>query len=108
MRNLLQTLFFIIFCCYDIAGFSQADTAILQGEVFVKTKEDTIPNSNDSITRYRLNKTFIKSFFYDAKYIATQPAWWSNKDWRNLGIVLGTTGALFFADNNIAEYMQGH
>ncbi|MCF3111453.1 phosphatase PAP2 family protein [Niabella sp. CC-SYL272] len=60
----------------------------------------------DSLIRYRLNGAFLKSIFSDATYVVTRPVHWQGRDLRNLGIVMGTAGALLLADKEIKWFAQ--
>ncbi|WP_245729246.1 phosphatase PAP2 family protein [Niabella drilacis] len=60
----------------------------------------------DSLVQYKLNGAFFKSIFSDAEYVVTRPAHWQGRDFRNLGIVMGTTGALLLADREIKRIVQ--
>lgn len=64
------------------------------------------PEMEDSLIQYRLNGAFFKSIFSDAGYVVTRPAHWQGRDFRNLGIVMGTTGALLLADKTIKQMAQ--
>ncbi|MGJ7030420.1 phosphatase PAP2 family protein [Niabella hirudinis] len=61
---------------------------------------------SDSLVQYKLNGTFLKSIFSDAQYVVTRPAYWQGRDFRTLGIVMGTTGALLLADKGIKRIAQ--
>ncbi len=54
---------------------------------------------------YRINKTYLKSYWTDLKKVTTSPARWTGRDWRNVGITLGIAGALFAADHEIKQFV---
>ncbi|WP_245562253.1 phosphatase PAP2 family protein [Niabella aurantiaca] len=90
--------------CQDTAGGIAAGAGgadLFTGPALIKEEA-----TEDSLIRYRLNGAFFKSIFSDAEYVVTRPARWQGRDVRNLGIVLGTTGALLLADKEIKQVAQ--
>lgn len=55
---------------------------------------------------YRINKTFIKSFFTDFPKVAAAPFHYSRKDWQTVGLVAVGTGTLLLADREIKQVLQ--
>ncbi|WP_223708227.1 phosphatase PAP2 family protein [Niabella beijingensis] len=104
-----------LFCCWLFIALAnlcraQTDTAIAPVPVIADTfrtvVSDSMPAAPDSLIQYKLNGAFFKSIFSDAAYVVSRPAHWQGKDFRNLGIVLGTTGALVLADKEIKRIVQ--
>jgi membrane-associated phospholipid phosphatase len=63
---------------------------------------------NDSIQYPVLNKTYIKSYWYDSKSIIISPAKWRTKQWIELGIVAGAGVLAYTQDEKIQQYFTGH
>jgi len=86
------------------------DSGAVADDVIVDSLTVTGPlngsTGDDSLIQYRLNGAFFKSIFSDAEYVVTRPAYWQRRDFRNLGIVMGTTGALLLADKEIKRIAQ--
>ncbi|ANH82339.1 PA-phosphatase [Niabella ginsenosidivorans] len=91
---------------------SNADTVTVfsaaPGSPADRTLATDSPPGQDSLIQYHLNGTFFKSIFSDAAYVVSRPAHWQEKDFRNLGIVLGTTGAFMLADKEIKKIVQSN
>jgi membrane-associated phospholipid phosphatase len=63
---------------------------------------------NDSIQYPALNKTYIKSYWYDSKSVIISPAKWRTKQWIELGIVAGAGVLAYTQDEKIQQYFTGH
>ncbi len=90
---------------HDIALQKAAPDSVVTPKVDAGSGTDSL-TGKDSLIQYQLNGTFLKSIFSDAAYVVSRPAHWQGKDFRNLGIVLGTTGALLLADKEIKDIFQ--
>jgi len=57
---------------------------------------------------YRLDKSYLLSYFNDLGYVVTRPIHWKGKDWRNFGIFAGVTAATMAADWEIRHFVQSN
>jgi membrane-associated phospholipid phosphatase len=57
---------------------------------------------------YRLDKSYLVSYWSDLKYAISRPAHWKGKDWRNFSIFLGVTAATMAADWEIRKFVLGN
>lgn len=56
---------------------------------------------------YRINGTYLKTYWEDFKYIASSPARWKGREWGKFAIVTGTAGLfMLVADREVHEMMQ--
>ena len=62
----------------------------------------------DSIQYPELNKTYIKSYWYDSKRLIVSPAKWKTRQWIELGIVAGAGVLAYTQDEKIQEYFVAH
>ena len=56
----------------------------------------------------RLNKQYLKKYWDDTKEIVRSPVRWQQDDWQRFAIFTATTGALLFADEPVADWVQEH
>jgi membrane-associated phospholipid phosphatase len=56
--------------------------------------------------KMKLDKSYFKGILTDAGYIATSPWRWDEKDWATASLVVGTTGAVFFLDDEVRDFFQ--
>ena len=54
---------------------------------------------------YRINKTYLKSYLTDLPKVASAPARYTKKDWRNVIIFTAGAGVLFAVDGPIQDIM---
>jgi membrane-associated phospholipid phosphatase len=79
---------------------------------FLSFSQDSITTAattnvdSDSTVRYRVNKTYLRSYWTDFKKVTTSPARWTGRNWRNVGITLGIAGVLFAADHEIKQLVM--
>ncbi|GAB2681666.1 hypothetical protein GCM10027036_40490 [Flavihumibacter cheonanensis] len=66
-------------------------------------QEDSLPANY-----YRINKTYIGSYFTDFPKVVTAPARYSSKDWRTVAIVVAGTGAMMTLDRSIKQWVQAN
>ena len=57
---------------------------------------------------YRINKTYISSYFTDFPKLATAPARYSKKDWTTVAVVVAGTGTLMTLDRSIKQWVQSN
>jgi len=70
-------------------------------------KLDTASNINqDSVIRYRVNGTYLKSIIQDLGYTASRPFHWQGRDFAKFGVVMGTAGLLMVGDYEIKQFIQ--
>ena len=62
----------------------------------------------DSIQYPVLNKTYLKSYYYDTKSYFFSPAKWGGRQWLELGIVAGAGVLAYTQDENIRKYFVTH
>jgi membrane-associated phospholipid phosphatase len=62
----------------------------------------------DSISYPELNKTYLKSYYYDSKSFLMSPAKWKAKQWIELGVVTGIGVLAYTQDENIQKYFVSH
>ncbi len=55
---------------------------------------------------YRLNGTYLESYWSSFKKVVTSPARWNGMDWRNFGIITGSGILLSLADVEIRDFVQ--
>lgn len=60
------------------------------------------------IDTIRLNKQYLKKYWYDSKEIVRSPVRWDQADWQRFAVFAASTGALLFADEPVADWMQEH
>ncbi len=63
---------------------------------------------NDTIQYPELNKTYLKSYWYDSKSFVISPAKWNAKQWIGLGAVTGTAVLAYTQDEQIQKYFVSH
>ena len=51
----------------------------------------------------KLDKTYFKDILTDTGYIVTSPWRWDEKDWATASLLVGTTGAVYFLDDEVQE-----
>lgn len=54
----------------------------------------------------RLSKNYLLKYWTDTKEIVRSPLRWDQKDWQRVGAFAATTGALFFADQSLHDWVQ--
>lgn len=63
---------------------------------------------NDTIQYPALNKTYIKSYWFDSKSFVISPAKWRAKQWIELGVVAGVGVIAYTQEEQIQSYFVGH
>ncbi|MDX9880716.1 MAG: phosphatase PAP2 family protein [Prolixibacteraceae bacterium] len=58
------------------------------------------------IDTIRLNQYYLKKYWDDSKEIVRSPVRWDQRDWQRFAVFAATTGALFFADEPVADWLQ--
>lgn len=106
----LRTSRYFSFCCLTLLipmlASAQTDSSRVNSDSLQLTRTDTTHAPKDSIIRYRINGTYLKSIFEDLGYTVSRPAHWHKKDFTRLGIVFGVTGGLMLADYEIKRAFQ--
>jgi len=62
----------------------------------------------DSVSYPELNKTYLKSYYYDSKNFLFSPAKWKARKWIELGVVTGIGVLAYTQDEKIQKYFVGH
>ena len=78
------------------------------GMMFFIAAFSTKAAGNDTIQYPELNKTYIKSYWYDTKSFVVSPAKWRAKQWIEFGVVAGASVLAYTQDEKIQEYFIGH
>lgn len=65
-------------------------------------------SGNDTIQYPELNRTYIKSYWYDTKSFVVSPAKWRPKQWIELGVVAGAGVLAYTEEERIQSYFVGH
>ncbi len=63
-------------------------------------------NGYAQIDSLKLNSTYFKHYYTDARDMVISPIKWKGRDWAKFGVIAGTTTALFFLDEPIQDYIQ--
>ncbi len=63
---------------------------------------------NDTVQYPVLNKTYIKSYWYDSKSFILSPAKWQAKQWVEFGVVAGTGMLAYTQEKKIQTYFVDH
>ncbi|HEU4551859.1 MAG TPA: phosphatase PAP2 family protein [Chitinophaga sp.] len=70
-------------------------------------KADTVNNiSPDSVIRYRINGTYLKSIVQDLGFTASRPFHWQGRDFAKFGVVVGTAGLLMAGDYEVKQFFE--
>ncbi|MFT4033540.1 MAG: phosphatase PAP2 family protein [Siphonobacter sp.] len=68
--------------------------------------------NNDSVRLYepvKLNRAYVKSYWYDTKTVVSRPFHWSKKNWTKAGVITGVSALSYlFADQRVQSYAQEH
>ena len=100
------------FCSRWLAGFIFLFSASLVSAqepndtnvITTPLKIDSIIQHEDSVNLYRINRTYLKSYWTDFKGVASAPFHWKGKNWKTFGLLMGTTGILLaFVDEPARE-----
>jgi membrane-associated phospholipid phosphatase len=62
----------------------------------------------DTIQYPELNKTYIKSYWYDTKSFVVSPAKWKAKQWIEVGVIAGLEVLAYTQDEEIQKYFIEH
>ena len=62
----------------------------------------------DTIQYPELNKTYIKSYWYDTKSFVVSPAKWKAKQWIEVGVIAGLGVLAYTQDEEIQKYFIEH
>ncbi|SFD52427.1 PAP2 superfamily protein [Chitinophaga sp. CF118] len=81
-----------------LSSYAQADTTLLHTD---STKHTL--TAADTLIRYRLNGTYLRSVWGDLKYSVARPAHWQGRDFAKLGGVLGVAGLLMISDYSVKQ-----
>lgn len=107
MRTTRHFLYCTLFLALPHFCVAQADSSsALPDTLPAAAGNDTIPAASDSVIRYRINGAYLKSIVTDLGYTATRPLHWQAKDYKRLGIVVGTAGLLMAGDYEIKQFFQ--
>lgn len=96
-----QCFFIFLLVLMYGAAFSQADSLL---EKPGQTALDSA--GSDQPGYYRINRRYINSFFSDFPLLASAPARYTKKDWKTVGLVVASAGALMVADRSIKQIVQ--
>ena len=78
------------------------------GMMFFIAAFSTKAAGDDTIQYPELNKTYIKSYWYDTKSFVVSPAKWRARQWIEFGVVAGAGVLAYTQDEKIQEYFIGH
>jgi membrane-associated phospholipid phosphatase len=102
--NIFLFIFFVL-CHFSFASiyFENNQLDILKDSI-----RDTISVSRSGYNPYevKLDKNYIKSYWYDTKAVVTSPLHWKGKDFLLAGITLAGTVGLYMVDQNIRDWSQ--
>jgi membrane-associated phospholipid phosphatase len=87
----------------QLCTYAQTDTT----HQFTDSTKHTL-TASDTLIRYRINATFLKSVFTDLGYTVARPAHWKGRDFAKLGGVLGGAGLLMIGDYSIKQVFQSN
>lgn len=62
----------------------------------------------DTVPYPELNKSYLKSYFYDSKSFILSPAKWKTRQWIELGAISGAGLLAYTQDEKIQKYFVGH
>jgi membrane-associated phospholipid phosphatase len=62
----------------------------------------------DSVAYPELNKTYLKSYYYDTKSFIVSPAKWKARQWIEFGAITGAGILAYTQDEKIQTYFVGH
>ena len=82
----------------QLCTYAQTDTT----HQFTDSTKHTL-TASDTLIRYRINATYLKSVFGDLGYTVARPAHWKGRDFAKLGGVLGGAGLLMIGDYSIKQ-----
>lgn len=108
----MRTVRYFSYCCLALMipmfSTAQTDSSRVNSDSLQlsNTTDTTIHAVPDSVIRYRINGTYLKSIVEDLRYTVSRPAHWKSKDFTRLGVVLGVTGGLMLADYEIKRAFQ--
>lgn len=90
----------ILFSTIPVSAQEPNDTNTITTPV----KIDSIIQHTDSARLYRINRTYLKSYWTDFKGVASAPFHWEGKDWKKFAVIMGTTSILLaFVDEPARE-----
>ena len=109
-------LLILLFASATLQG--QEDSSQVRDTVAApEIRRDTLPAAEDSVVAlYRINGRYLRSYWHSFKSVITAPSRWDGNDWKELGIVVGTAGAMFagldkpvgnFFQNNTSNFWDG-
>ncbi len=76
--------------------------------ILFKTASMAQAAGNDSIQYPELNKTYVKSYWYDTKSFIASPAKWRTKQWIEFGAVTGAGVLAYTQEEKIQKYFLAH
>lgn len=62
----------------------------------------------DSVVYPELNKTYLKSYYYDSKSFIVSPAKWKARQWIEFGAITSAGILVYTQDEKIQKYFVGH
>lgn len=81
---------------------------LILGILFSLVALNTFAIGNDTVQYPELNKTYIKSYWYDSKNFVVSPAKWRTKQWIEFGVVAGAGVLAYTQDEKIQKYFVAH
>lgn len=76
--------------------------------LFFNSVLHSIAGNADTIQYPKLNKQYLKSYWYDSRDFILSPAGWGKRQWIELGIVAGAGTIAYTQDESIQKYFAGH
>jgi len=68
----------------------------------------SLAGANDSIPYPKLDKSYLKSYYYDTRNLLFSPASWGSKQWITLGVVVGAGALAYSQDADIQAFFADH
>ena len=106
----MKTVKIFLFIFIFLYHFTNASTYFerYKPDILEDTIKDTISTSKKEYNPYevKLDKNYIKSYWYDTKAVVTSPLRWKGKDFLIAGITLAGTAGLYAVDQNIRDWSQ--
>ena len=65
-------------------------------------------SGTDSVSYPALNKTYLKSYYFDSRDFIVSPATWKTRQWIELGVVAGAGVLAYTQDEKIQKYFINH
>jgi membrane-associated phospholipid phosphatase len=82
------------------------DTVVQQKVISTDTDILSVQDSSAPYL-YRINRTYLKTYWSDFKGVVSAPAQWKGRDWAKFGLVAGSAGIMMAGfDRNVKYFLQ--